>query len=48
MHKIATKFDGTPYAAKELEKRRYMKNGILDQKVDMEMQIMSKISHVSP
>jgi hypothetical protein len=44
---IATKFEGTFYAAKEVEKRRFMKNGILDQKVDMEMKIMRKIHHVS-
>jgi len=44
---VATKFEGTLYAAKEVEKRRFMKNGILDQKVDMEMKIMRKIQHVS-
>lgn len=43
---LTDKFDGKPFAAKELEKRRFMKNGILDQKVDMEMKIMSKIKHV--
>lgn len=47
VYKITAKFDGVPYAAKELEKRRFMKNGILDQKVDMEMKIMRKIQHVS-
>lgn len=47
VYKITAKFDGMPYAAKELEKRRFMKNGILDQKVDMEMKIMRKIKHVS-
>lgn len=46
VYKITAKFDGVPYAAKELEKRRFMKNGILDQKVDMEMKIMRKIQHV--
>ncbi|KAF8851639.1 kinase-like protein [Acephala macrosclerotiorum] len=45
VYKITAKFDGVPYAAKELEKRRFMKNGILDQKVDMEMKIMRKIQH---
>ena len=44
---VATKFEGTLFAAKEVEKRRFMKNGILDQKVDMEMKIMRKIQHVS-
>ncbi|KAE8447511.1 hypothetical protein EG329_010641 [Mollisiaceae sp. DMI_Dod_QoI] len=45
VYKITAKFDGVPYAAKELEKRRFMKNGVLDQKVDMEMKIMRKIQH---
>jgi serine/threonine protein kinase len=45
--KVTAKFDGVPFAAKELEKRRCMKNGVLDQKVDMEMKIMQKIHHVS-
>lgn len=47
VYKITDKFDGIPYAAKELEKRRFMKNGILDQKVENEMKIMRKIKHVS-
>ena len=44
--KVTDKFNGVPYAAKELEKRRFMKNGILDQKIDTEMKIMRKIAHV--
>jgi serine/threonine protein kinase len=47
VYKMSAKFDGVPYAAKELEKRRFMKNGILDQKVDSEMKIMRRIKHVS-
>lgn len=47
VYKITAKFDGVPYAAKELEKRRFMKNGQLDQKVDNEMKIMQNIKHVS-
>ncbi|POS87076.1 hypothetical protein EPUL_000420, partial [Erysiphe pulchra] len=42
---ITSKYDGVPYAAKELEKRRFMKNGVLDQKIDDEMKIMQKIKH---
>ncbi|RKF61087.1 putative protein kinase [Erysiphe neolycopersici] len=42
---ITSKYDGVPYAAKELEKRRFMKNGVLDQKLDDEMKIMQKIKH---
>jgi serine/threonine protein kinase len=46
VYKITAKFDGVPYAAKELEKRRFIKNGILDQKIESEMNIMRKIQHV--
>ncbi|CZT00428.1 related to protein kinase RAD53 [Rhynchosporium agropyri] len=45
VYKITEKFDGKPYAAKELEKRRFMKNGILDLKVENEMKIMQRITH---
>ncbi|KAH7354739.1 putative Serine/threonine-protein kinase RAD53 [Rhexocercosporidium sp. MPI-PUGE-AT-0058] len=45
VYKLTAKFDGVPYAAKELEKRRFMKNGILDQKVENEMRIMQRIKH---
>lgn len=47
VYKVSHKFTGELYAAKELEKRRFLKNGILDQKVDSEMNIMRKIKHVS-
>lgn len=47
VYKVATKQHGTVYAAKELDKRRFMKNGILDQKVDNEMKIMRDLKHVS-
>lgn len=46
VHKVTSKYDGKPYAAKELEKRKFMKNGILDQKVENEMRIMQRITHV--
>ncbi|KAL0936491.1 meiosis-specific serine threonine-protein kinase mek1 [Colletotrichum truncatum] len=45
VYKVTSKFDGNPYAAKELEKRRFIKNGILDQKVENEMKIMKKVQH---
>ncbi|KAI0829992.1 hypothetical protein F5Y06DRAFT_210449 [Hypoxylon sp. FL0890] len=45
VHKVTSKFDGTPYAAKELDKRKFMKNGVLDQKVENEMRIMQKVHH---
>lgn len=44
---LSTKFDGTLVAAKELEKRKFMKKGVLDQKIDSEIKIMSRIDHVS-
>ncbi|KAI5370156.1 Putative serine/threonine-protein kinase, active [Septoria linicola] len=47
VYQLATKLDGHLFAAKELEKRRFMKNGILDHKLDNEMQIMRCISHPS-
>ncbi|KAI6831760.1 Pkinase-domain-containing protein [Hortaea werneckii] len=42
---LATKAEGNLVAAKELEKRRFMKNGVLDRKLDNELQIMKDISH---
>ncbi|OJZ85950.1 hypothetical protein ASPFODRAFT_135245 [Aspergillus luchuensis CBS 106.47] len=45
VYKLATKQHGSVYAAKELDKRRWMKNGILDKKVDNEMQIMKDLKH---
>jgi serine/threonine protein kinase len=46
VYKVTHRFDGTPYAAKEIEKRKFMKNGVLDQKVENEMRIMQKLQHV--
>ena len=45
VYQLATKSEGQLFAAKELEKRRFMKNGILDQKLDNEMKIMQSINH---
>ncbi|KAF4470329.1 serine threonine kinase [Fusarium albosuccineum] len=45
VHKVTSKYDGLPYAAKELEKRRFIKNGVLDQKVENEMKIMQRVQH---
>jgi serine/threonine protein kinase len=47
VHMVTSKYDGSPYAAKELDKRKFMKNGVLDQKVENEMKIMQRIQHVS-
>jgi serine/threonine protein kinase len=45
VHQLATKMDGRLLAAKELEKRRFMKNGFLDKKIDNEMKIMQGLRH---
>ena len=45
VYQLATKSEGHLFAAKELEKRKFMKNGVLDRKLDNEMQIMKAISH---
>lgn len=47
VHRVTSKYDGLPYAAKEIEKRRFIKNGVLDQKVENEMKIMQRVEHVS-
>jgi len=45
VYQLATKMDGKLLAGKELEKRRFMKNGILDKKADNEMRIMQGLRH---
>lgn len=45
VYKVTSKYDGNPYAAKELEKRRFIKNGVLDLKIENEMKIMQRINH---
>ncbi|KAI9847404.1 MAG: hypothetical protein M1837_002593 [Sclerophora amabilis] len=45
VYKIATYSNGEVFAAKELDKRKFIKNGILDQKLDNEMQIMKRLRH---
>ncbi|KAK0672868.1 putative serine/threonine-protein kinase [Cercophora samala] len=45
VYKVTSRFSGEPYAAKELDKRKFMKNGVLDQKVENEMRIMQKVKH---
>jgi hypothetical protein len=47
VYMVTSKYDGRPYAAKELEKRHFIKNGVLDQKVENEMRIMQRLDHVS-
>ncbi|KAF2836542.1 Pkinase-domain-containing protein [Patellaria atrata CBS 101060] len=45
VYQIAHAMDGRLLAAKELEKRRFIKNGQLDQRLDNEMRIMQALSH---
>lgn len=45
VYRVQTKSEGTIYAAKEIDKRRFIKNGILDVKFDNELQIMRKLKH---
>ncbi|KAL1838303.1 hypothetical protein VTJ49DRAFT_2815 [Mycothermus thermophilus] len=45
VHKVTMKLTGQPFAAKELDKRKFMKNGVLDQKVENEMRIMQRVKH---
>ena len=46
IYKLATKKDGIVFAAKELDKRRFVKSGVLDTKFDTEMWIMRDLQHV--
>lgn len=45
VYRIQTKKEGDIYAAKELDKRRYIKNGVLDMKFDSELNIMKTLKH---
>ncbi|KAI4617879.1 hypothetical protein J4E83_006211 [Alternaria metachromatica] len=45
VYQLAEKMTGKLLAAKELEKRRFMKNGMLDKKIDNEMKIMQDLRH---
>ncbi|KAI9662121.1 MAG: hypothetical protein M1831_002817 [Alyxoria varia] len=45
VYQVAVVYSGEVYAAKELEKRRFVKNGVLDTRLDNEMQIMKDLRH---
>lgn len=45
VYQVATRTQGEVFACKELEKRRFMKNGQLDQRLENEMQIMQALRH---
>lgn len=46
VYKVATMKEGTVYAAKELEKRKYLKDGSLKLKFNNELKIMKLVHHV--
>ena len=45
VYRLNSKSNGHMFAAKELEKRRFMKNGVIDKKLDNELRIMKGINH---
>ena len=45
VYRVQTKSEGTVFAAKEIDQRRFYKNGILDVKFDNELQIMKMLKH---
>ncbi|KAJ9497174.1 Protein kinase protein rad53 [Exophiala xenobiotica] len=45
VYRVQTKKEGDIYAAKELDKRRFIKNGVLDMKFDSELNIMKHLNH---
>ena len=47
VYQLATKQDGELFAAKQLEKRRIMKDGVLEKKIHNELVIMKDLHHVS-
>ena len=47
VYKLATKRDGEVFAVKQLDKRKFMKDGVLDHKVNNELEIIKHLRHVS-
>ncbi|KIW20454.1 hypothetical protein PV08_01029 [Exophiala spinifera] len=45
VYRVQTKKEGDVYAAKELDKHRFIKNGVLDIKFDSELNIMKHLQH---
>jgi len=45
VYQVSDRFSGEVFAVKELEKRRFVKNGLLDHRVDNELQIMRTLRH---
>lgn len=44
--KLSSKRDGEVYACKQLDKKRFLKSGIVGDKVYNELNIMKKLRHV--
>ena len=45
VYQLTTSYEGTHLAVKELEKRRFVKDGVLDRRLNSEMQIMKSVKH---
>jgi serine/threonine protein kinase len=45
VYQLTTSYDGRHLAVKELEKRRFVKDGVLDRRLNSEMQIMKSVKH---
>lgn len=45
VYQVASKSTGEVFAAKEMEKQRFVRNGILDRRIDNEMKIMAALKH---
>lgn len=46
VYKLATKQDGEVFATKEIEKRKFMKDGSLSHKAHNEILVMKQLNHV--
>ena len=46
VYKLSTKEDGELFAVKEIEKRRFLKEGILNHKANNEIEVMKNLNHV--
>lgn len=45
VYQVASKTTGEVFAAKEMEKQRFVRNGVLDHRIDNEMKIMQGLKH---
>ena len=47
VYRLTTKDNGDVFAVKEIEKRRFIKEGILNHKAHNEIEVMKNLNHVS-